>query len=61
MVCFSPVGSGVLLTFRALALRQRRVCSDEVLTFENVSYTPDSTGEKPNISTVVEKHFGKRI
>ena len=38
MVCLSSVGYGVLLTFRALALRRSRlvrlVCSDEGLTLE---------------------------
>ena len=37
MVCLSPVGYGVLLTFRALALRRSRlnsVYSDEGLTLE---------------------------
>ena len=34
MVCLSPVGYGVQLTFRALALRRSRLCSDEGLTLE---------------------------
>ena len=36
MVCLSPVGYGVSLTFRALALRlgADSVCSDEGLTLE---------------------------
>ena len=57
MVCFSPVGFDVLLTFRALALRQNRLLSRvwsllrQRANARNVSYTSNPTGEKHTIST----------
>ena len=51
MVCLSPVGYGVWLTFRALALRRSRRRANA----RNVSQTPYPTGDKHTISTLLIK------
>ena len=55
MVCLSPVGYGVKLTFRALALRLLRRRAN----VRNVSLTPYPTGDKHNISTFVDQTHKK--
>ena len=54
MVCLSPVGYGVKLTFRALALRRSSLLRRRA-NARNVSLTPYPTGDKHTISTSLIK------
>ena len=63
MVCLSPVGYGVWLTFRALALRRSRLRSSLLrrrANARNVSQTPYPTGDKHTISTLLIKPIFNR-
>ena len=51
MVCFSPVGFDLRLTFRALALRQ----SKRRANAQNVNGTANPKSEKHTISTLVDQ------